>query len=164
MALSNNDADINANANKTRNYKLCSVCKFRGKKGSPLVSCTICKSVHSSNSYSTNTQKNIDNMQYMCTTCKIKRKSLQAPTIPNIGRRSGQSSNVNSRRGSASQSTTPSLSDIHTTRRTLGSRITLTTINSKNSTNICTIPSHADLQHQNDKIVNTLYELKILLH
>ena len=101
-------------------------------------------------------------MLYMCATCKVKRKSLQAPTIPSIGRRNGQSSNVNSRRGSASQSTTPSLNDIHTTGRVLGSGISSTTVNSKNSTNICTIPSHADLQHQIDKIVNTLDELKIL--
>ena len=122
-----------------------------------MVICTICQqSVHSSNSCSTNTKTNIDNEQHLCTTCKLKRKSLSASTIPNTGRRSGQSTNLNSGRGSASYTTKPSLNTIHATRRTLGSNSSPTTVLPKST---CSITSNTDLQKQIDKIVSSLDEL-----
>ena len=118
--------------------------------------------MHSSNSCSINTKINIENAQYTCTTCKAKRKSLQAPTISNTGRRSGQTNNIHSGRGSASQSTTPSLNTIHVPRRMHGSGSSPSSMNSKCSKSICSIPSHSDLQKQIEKITNSLDELKIL--
>ena len=97
MALNNNNND-GANEARTRNYKLCCICKFKGVRGNPMVICTACgENVHSSNSCSkilnhnnlkdNIKKKNIDNVdtvdstQYICTTCKIKRKLNHAPTL-----------------------------------------------------------------------------------
>ena len=134
MALNNNNDGTNEA--RTRNYKLCCVCKFKGVRGNPMVICTACgENVHSSNSCSkilnhnksnNNIKKkiNIDNVdtddstQYICTTFKIKRKSSQAPTL------------IDSRRSDQPRR--------------------------KSGNNICSIPTHHDFQQQIHKINDSL--------
>ena len=158
--MSLNNSNANVNTFKERNYKLCSVCKFKGKKGNPLVICTTCdQKVQTSNCCS---HKNSNTAQYLCTTCKVKRKSFNAPTLINSARRTGQLNNIYSGRGSASHKTTPSNSTQHNTRRTLGSGSSPSVDNKKCINNTYSISSHIDLQNQIDKINSSLDEIKII--
>lgn len=176
MALSGNSStNANTTINKSRNYKLCCVCTFRGKKGHSLVICTTClKNVHSSNSCSTtintslNTNLNkkntdsksdiINGIQYLCTTCKLKRKSIQPPTT----KRSTHSSTVTSGCKSASQGTSPSHDNQDTFRRSVEGNSSHISNKSKHSESIGLIPSHTELQRQIDEINKCLNELKLL--
>ena len=84
-----------------------------------------------------------------------------APTTQSMSCSSNRSSNINSRRGSASKSTTPLLTTQHITRRTLGSGLCPTTNTTKGKASTCYIPSHINMQQQLDKIKGTLKELQI---
>lgn len=164
---------LNDNNKRTRIYKLCRTCNLQGKKGNALVICTLCtKHVHSNNSCSSkvnnnsnNNVNNEDNDKYICNICKAKRKSsnITAPTTSIASRRSVQLTTIASRRGSASQVTTPSLASKYSSRRTTGSGEPPTTQNSGSSTCTCSIPAHLDLQHQIDKANGTMNELQIAI-
>ena len=106
MAL-NDNITTNINNKRLRTYNLCRICNLKGKKGNALVICTACtKHIHTSNSCSTriftsssnnnninNDEDDDDKIQYICNTCKAKRKSngITAPTTHTISRRSNQS-------------------------------------------------------------------------
>ena len=94
----------------------------------------------------------------MCKTVKRMSRGSIAPTTQSS---SNRFSNVNSRRGSASQSTTPPLATQHITRRTLGSGSCPTMNTTKGKTSTCDIPSHINMQQQLDKFKSTMDELQI---
>ena len=97
----------------------------------------------------------------MCKVLKRMSSNTVLPTTQLSSRRSTQSSNTNSGRGSASQVVTPPLATQHITRRTFGSGW-CPTINKTNcNENTCDIPSHNNLQQQKDKIKSILDEMQI---
>ena len=112
-------------------YRLCRVCNLKGRKGNPLINCIKCfKHVQKDNSCSSNLNSNrnlntnIADKSYLCNMCKVLKcmfSNTVLPTTQLSSRRSPQSSNTNSGRGSASQVTTPPLTTQHITRRTFGS-------------------------------------------
>ena len=115
--------------------------------------------MHSSNSCS---HKNNNTAQYLSTTCKVKRKSINSPNKPTrSARRNGQLNNIIIGRGFASHKTTPT-STQHISRRNFGSGSSPSIVNTKCTNNTCSIPSYIDLKTQIDRINSFLDEIKII--
>ena len=147
MALNTN----NTKESKVRNYTLCKVCNFKGRKGNPLTTCILCKKqMHSKSSCATTSDK--DSTHYICSLCKTKRRSTQSKTV--LGRRS------------VSQIATPtSITSSNTHRRTSERDSTISPI----SVPACNavepesdVTSYQKIENELQRMGNLLKELQIL--